>query len=76
LAVLDGEVERQMTVQITRLDCDAAALRQQAARVAEAAVARRLLALALVLEMGWTAPAASVCHSVGRDDPQKGNRLQ
>jgi hypothetical protein len=35
-----------MTVQITRVDCDAASLRQQAARVAEAAVARRLLALA------------------------------
>src|ERR1700736_10554 len=39
-----------MTVQITRLDCDAACPRQRAAHVAEEAVARRLLAVALVLE--------------------------
>jgi transposase len=50
-----------MTVQITRLDCDAASLRQRAARVAEAAVARRLLALALVLEGHSRAEAASNC---------------
>jgi transposase len=50
-----------MTVQITRVDCDAASLRQQAARVAEAAVARRLLALAQVLEGDSRAEAARKC---------------
>ena len=50
-----------MTVQITRLDCDAACLRRHAARAAEAAVARRLLALALVLEGDSRAEAARNC---------------
>jgi hypothetical protein len=39
-----------MTVQITRLEHDADALRQHAGRVSAAPVARRLLALASVLE--------------------------
>jgi transposase len=55
-----------MTVQITRLDHDAASLRQHAARVTEAAVARRLLALALVLEGHSRAEAARSC---GMDRP-------
>ena len=38
-----------MTVQITRLEHDADALRQHAGRVSAAPVAQRLLALALVL---------------------------
>src|SRR3984957_10928955 len=50
-----------MTVQITRLDCDAACLRQRAAHVAEAAVARRLLAVALVLEGHSRMEAAKNC---------------
>ena len=50
-----------MTVQITRLDCDAACLRQRAAHVAEAAVARRLLAVALVLEGHSRMEAARNC---------------
>jgi transposase len=55
-----------MTVQITRLDHDADFLRQHAARVTEAAVARRLLALALVLEGHSRAEAARNC---GMDRP-------
>jgi transposase len=54
-------MERRMTVPITRLDDDAASLRRQAAHVAEAAVARRLLALALVLEGHSRAEAARTC---------------
>ena len=50
-----------MTVQITPLDCDAASLRHWAARVAEAAVARRLLAVALVLEGHSRMEAARNC---------------
>jgi transposase len=50
-----------MTVQITRLEHDADALRQHAARVSIAAVARRLLALALVLEGHGRAAAAKSC---------------
>jgi hypothetical protein len=49
-----------MTVQITRLDHDADALREHAAGVGEANVARRLLALALVLE-GRARAAAKCC---------------
>jgi transposase len=48
-----------MTVQITRLEHDADALRQQAARTPAAPVARRLLAL--VLEGHGRAVAASSC---------------
>jgi transposase len=47
-----------MTVQITRLEHDADALRQHAGRVSAAPVARRLLALALVLEGHSRAEAA------------------
>ncbi len=47
-----------MTVQITRFEHDADALRQHAARISEAPVARRLLALALVLEGHGRAGAA------------------
>jgi transposase len=50
-----------MTVQITRLEHDADALRQHAARTSAAPVARRLLALALVLEGYGRADAASSC---------------
>ena len=50
-----------MTVQITRLEHDAAALRQHAGRVSEAPVARRLLALASVLEGHSRAEAATSC---------------
>ena len=50
-----------MTVQITRLEHDAEALRQHAARVCAASVARRLLALALVLEGHGRAEAARSC---------------
>ena len=55
-----------MTVQITRLDHDADSLRQHAARVTEAGIARRLLALALVLEGHSRAEAARSC---GMDRP-------
>jgi transposase len=50
-----------MTVQITRLEHDASALRQHAARFCVAAVARRLLALALVLEGHSRVEAARSC---------------
>jgi transposase len=50
-----------MTVRITRIEHDAAALRQHAARVGEAPVVRRLLALALVLEGHGRAEAATAC---------------
>jgi transposase len=50
-----------MTVPITRLEHDAEALRQHAARVSAAPVARRLLALALVLDGHGRAEAAESC---------------
>jgi transposase len=50
-----------MTVQITRLEHDADALRQHAARASAAPVARRLLALALVLAGLSRADAANSC---------------
>ena len=50
-----------MTVQITRLEHDAEGLRQHAARTSAASVARRLLALALVLEGHGRADAARSC---------------
>src|SRR5271165_2848843 len=50
-----------MTVQITRRDYDANALRDHASRVSEADVVRRLLALALVLEGHNRAQAAKTC---------------
>jgi transposase len=50
-----------MTVQITRRDHDADALREHASRISEADVARRLLALALVLEGQRRAQAAKTC---------------
>jgi len=50
-----------MTVQITRLEHDADTLRQHAGRVSAAAVARRLLALALILEGYSRADAAKSC---------------
>jgi transposase len=50
-----------MTVQITRLEHDADALRQHAARLTEARASRRLLALALVLEGHGRADAAKSC---------------
>ncbi len=50
-----------MTVRVTRLEHDADALRQHARRVSAAPVARRLLALALVLEGHRRAQAAKSC---------------
>ena len=50
-----------MTVTITRLDLSAADLRARAARTADAKAARRMLAIALVLE-GWSRQdAAAAC---------------
>ena len=54
-----------MTVQITWLDHDAGSLREHAAQVGEANVARRLLALALVLE-GQARAAAAKCGGMHR----------
>ena len=50
-----------MTVRITRLEHDADALRQHAARLTEARASRRLLALALVWEGHGRADAAKSC---------------
>src|SRR6195952_4712099 len=50
-----------MTVQITRMEHDAATLRQHAARVDQAPVVRRLLALAFVLDGYGRAKAATSC---------------
>ncbi|WP_428483117.1 IS630 family transposase [Rhodopila sp.] len=50
-----------MTIQITRREHDAGALRWQAGRTTEAPVARRLLALALVLEGHNRTDAANTC---------------
>lgn len=50
-----------MTVAITRLELSAADLRQAAARTQEAKVARRMLALALVLEGCSRTDAAQTC---------------
>ncbi len=50
-----------MTVQITRLEHDADTLRQHAGRASAAPVARRLLALAWVLEGHGRADAAKSC---------------
>ena len=50
-----------VTVQITRLEHDADALRQHAGRVSAAPVARRLLALALVLKGHSRVEAAKSC---------------
>ena len=50
-----------MTVKITRLEHDAAALRAEAAKATNAKVARRLLALALVLEGSNRRSAAQGC---------------
>jgi transposase len=50
-----------MTVAITRLDSSAADLRERAARIEDAKAARRMLAIALVLE-GWSRQdAAEAC---------------
>lgn len=50
-----------MTVKVTREDLTAAELRREAARCSDAAAARRMLALALVLEGGSRADAARQC---------------
>jgi transposase len=54
-------METAMTVTITRLDRSAADLRQAAARTQDAKVARRMLAIALVLEGCSRAEAAQTC---------------
>jgi transposase len=50
-----------MTVKITRDDLTAAELRRQAARSSDAAAARRMLAIALILEGHSRADAARLC---------------
>jgi transposase len=50
-----------MTVAITRLDLSVVDLRQAAARTQDATVARRMLAIALVLEGSSRAEAAQTC---------------
>jgi putative transposase len=54
-------METAMTVAITRLELSAADLRQAAARTQEAKVARRMLAIALVLEGCSRTDAAQTC---------------
>src|SRR3982750_3207245 len=54
-------METAMTVAITRLDLSAADLRQVAGRTQDAKVARRMLAIALVLEECSRAEAAETC---------------
>ena len=49
-----------MTVAITRLDLSATDLRDAAARTQDAKAARRMLAIALVLE-DWSREAAAAC---------------
>jgi transposase len=55
------DMETAMTVAITRPDLSAADLRQAAARTPEAKVARRMLAIALVLEGCSRTEAAQTC---------------
>ena len=50
-----------MAVAITRFDISAADLREAAARAQDAKAARRMLALALVLEGWWREAAAEAC---------------
>jgi putative transposase len=54
-----------MTVAITRLDLAAADLREAAARTQDAKAARRMLAMALVLE-GWSREAAAESCAMDR----------
>jgi transposase len=54
-----------MTVAITRLDSSAADLRARAARTADAKAARRMLAIALVLE-GWSRQDAAAACAMDR----------
>jgi transposase len=54
-----------MTVAITRVDLSAADLREAAARTQEAKAARRMLAIALVLE-GWSREAAAEACAMDR----------
>jgi transposase len=56
-----GHEASGMTVQITRRDHEVVSMRDHASRVSEAAVARRLLALALVLEGHSRAHSAKTC---------------
>jgi transposase-like protein len=55
------DLETVMTVAITRQDFSAADLRSAAARTPDAKAARRMLALALVLEGSSRAEAARAC---------------
>ena len=54
-----------MTVAITRLDVSAADLREAAARTQDAKAARRMLAIALLLE-GWSREAAAEACAMDR----------
>ena len=54
-----------MTVAITRLDVSAADLREAAARTSDAKAARRMLAIALLLE-GWSREAAAEACAMER----------
>ncbi len=54
-----------MTVAITRLDMSAAELRSAAAQTQDAKAARRMLAIAMVLE-GWSREAAAEACAMDR----------
>ena len=54
-----------MAVAITRMDMSAADLREAAARTPDAKAARRMLAIALVLE-GWSREAAAEACAMDR----------
>lgn len=56
-----------MTVAITRLDLSAADLRHVATRTQDAKAARRMLAIALLLE-GWSREAAAEACAMDRPD--------
>jgi putative transposase len=58
-------MEATMTVAITRSDLSASELREAAARLQDAKAARRMLAIALVLE-GWSREAAAEACAMDR----------
>jgi transposase len=58
-----------MTVAITRLDLSATELRAAARRTEDAKAARRILAIALVLE-GWSRQAAAAACAMDRQTPR------
>jgi hypothetical protein len=60
-----------MTVEITRLDLSTADLRATAARTQDAKAARRMLAIALVLEVYLREAAAQASLCDGSPDPAR-----